>query len=102
MAAQKDFSTNDVITRGAKQVSTVVNGETLLMSVDRGKYYKLDDIGSRVWALIDTPTPFGRLCQRLADEFGVDDARCAADLNGLLSGLHENGLIQVVAAGISR
>ena len=64
MAEKGNLAAQDVITHGEEQVYTVVDGEAVLMSVANGKYYKLDDIGTRIWALIETPTAVSALCDK--------------------------------------
>ena len=54
-----------LVSQGEDQVFTVVEGQAVLMSVGNGKYYSLDDIGTRIWNWIATPTPVGVLCDRL-------------------------------------
>jgi len=46
-------------------VSCDLEGETALMSVDQGKYYGLDPIGSRIWALLEQARPVVDLCALL-------------------------------------
>jgi hypothetical protein len=85
-----------VIAQGEEQVSTLVDGETVLMNVGNGRYYKLDDIGSRIWNLIEKPTSVSAVCDQLLEEFEVERATCEGDIMVMLNRLLENNLIQVV------
>jgi hypothetical protein len=98
MADQPKLTPDSVIAQGEDQVSTIVDGETVLMNVGNGKYYQLDDIGSRVWALIETPTAVGSICGQLVAEFDVDRAKCETDVLTLLERLLAHNLVQVAAA----
>lgn len=95
MTDQPTLTTDAVITQGEDQVSTVVDGETVLMNVANGQYYQLDDIGSRIWTLIETPTAIAAVCDKLVNEFDVDRATCEADVLRLLDRLLANDLIRV-------
>jgi len=97
MPEQATLTPNAVITHGEQQVSTVVDGVTVLMNVGNGKYYKLDDIGSRIWGMIEKPATVGSVCERLVQEYQVEHATCEADVLGLLDRLLENSLINVVS-----
>ncbi len=99
MTDQGQLNAAAVIAQGEGQVSTVVDGKAVLMSVDNGKYYNLDDIGTQIWALIETPTTVGAVCDQLTDEFEVERATCEADVLDLLKKLLENDLIRVVPQG---
>jgi hypothetical protein len=99
MTDQAPLTVDLVIAQGDGQVSTVVDGKAVLMSVDNGKYYNLDDIGTRIWALIETPTPIGVVCDQLVQAFEVERATCETDVLALLDKLLENNLVRVVPRG---
>ena len=84
-----------VIAQGEEQVSCEVDGEVVLMSVENGAYYKMDDIASRIWALIETPQRVGTLCEQLTSEFDVDRSVCEEDVLDYLVQLLKDNLIQV-------
>jgi hypothetical protein len=85
-----------VIVRGDGQVSTVVDDKAVLMSVDNGKYYHMEEVGTRIWNLIESPVSVNALCRSVMEEFEVDGPTCEADVLALLSKLLEYDLIQVV------
>ena len=95
MADQLTLTSDAVIAQGDDQVSTVVDGETVLMNIGNGKYYQLDDIGSRVWALIENPTAVSAVCDQLVEEFEVERPTCEADVLQLVDRLLANQLIRV-------
>ena len=92
----------DVIAQGDEQVSTVVDCETVLMNVGNGKYFQLDDIGTRFWALIETPTAIGAVCDQLLQEFDVDRDTCEADVLRLVDRLVANNMARVTASACMR
>jgi len=97
MTTQTPLTMDHVIAQGDGQVSTVVDGKAVLMSVDNGKYYNMDDIGTRIWTMIETPTAVGAVCDQMVQEFEVERAVCEADVLVLLNKLLENDLIRVVS-----
>lgn len=97
MAEQPTLSTSTIVSQGDEQVSTIVDGETVLMNVTNGKYFQLDDIGSRIWSLIETPTAISAICDRLVQEFEVDRATCEGDVVKLLGALAKHNLAKVAA-----
>jgi hypothetical protein len=58
-------------------------------------YYGLDEVGSRVWALIQSPITVEAIRDLLVAEYGTDPVRCEQDLLGLLHNMAALGLIQV-------
>jgi hypothetical protein len=84
-----------VIARNTDHVSCDLDGETVLMSVETGKYYGMDPVASRIWELIETPASVAAICTQLTDEFDVAAARCREDVLDFVSALAEEGLVEV-------
>ena len=78
-------------------VSTVLDDETMVMSVESGKCHTLDMIGSRIWEHIARPLPVSELCARLSREYDVNQKQCEQDVIVFLNGLAEDGLVKAVA-----
>ena len=84
-----------MIARSAELVETEIDGEMVALDVERGTCLGFNATASRVWALIERPMPFGTLVARLGEEFDVDPAECAQDVEALLGQLSEQGLIRL-------
>ena len=95
MAVQQTIDRDTVVAQSPEQVSCELDGEVVLMSVEQGNYYRIDEIGSRVWALIETPRRVDALCDQLLTEFDVAHTECEADVLAFLGDLLDDGLITV-------
>jgi Coenzyme PQQ synthesis protein D (PqqD) len=89
------------VVASTRQVSTDVEGESVILNFDEGIYYGLEKVGARVWELARTPTSVAEIRDTLIAEFDVEPERCQRDLQDLLSELAEAGLIEVADAGAS-
>ncbi len=87
---------DEVIVRTKEVVSTDLDGETVMMSIDKGMYYGLDIIATRIWELIEKPLSVSALCNILLREFEVDRDLCQQDVHRFLSELKDDDLIKVV------
>jgi len=85
------------VTQEKETVSTVLDDETMLMSVASGKCHALDLIGSRIWEEIAKPLPVSELCDRLSREFDVERKQCEHDVLVFLNELAEDGLVKDVS-----
>jgi hypothetical protein len=78
-----------------------VDGEIVLLNVVTGQYFGLDDVGSRVWLLLqqdgDAGTSLETLRDRVVGEFDVDGPTATADLTALLQQLLDQQLVTVRA-----
>lgn len=88
----KDLSLNSVIGRGSEHVETRSGNQTLMMSVEHGKYYSVDATALRIWELIEHPISIGSVVEALIAEYEVDDGECERNVKAFLGELIANGL----------
>ena len=67
----------------------------VILNVDLGTYYGLNEVGTRAWALFVRGESVGDVRDRLLAEFEVDRETVTADLDRLLLELLQQGLIDV-------
>ena len=85
-----------VIKRSSDLVSSNMDGETVMMSVENGEYYGLDPIGSRIWELLENPIEVNVLIETLLEEFEVSKEQCTEDTLEFLNQLHEKNLLLII------
>ena len=86
---------SSVVRQSEEQVSAEVDGEVVMMSVEQGNYYGLDEVGSRIWELVETPSTVTEVCDALVAEFDVDRATCEGDVIRFLQEMADQGLVAV-------
>ena len=72
-----------------------VSGEIVLLDLASESYFGLDEIGARIWALLNEEKTVGQIVEILLEEYEVDRARLERDVNELLENLLEAGLIKM-------
>lgn len=82
--AQGDWIANDI------------DGDTVLVSIEQGKYYGMEVVGSRIWELIAQPRTVLDVCEALLEEFNVSRETCQQDALVFLDQLAEENLVKVV------
>ena len=90
----KDIGLETVVVRGAEHVEAPLGGQTVMMSIARGKYFALDGTGQRIWELISEPMRVGEIVDRLTEEYDVDREQCTAEVKSFVAELAENGLVE--------
>jgi hypothetical protein len=73
-----------------------VNGEIVALHIDKGQCYGMNAVASRVWQLLAEPTSPDRICEKLVQEYDVDEATCRSQVASLLADLSAEGLIRPV------
>ena len=89
------LANNSFIRRNPELVSSDLDGETVMMSIESGEYFGLDSVGSRIWELLETPTTVANLVDILVDEFEVSREECEADTIDFLNQLLDKHLLVV-------
>jgi hypothetical protein len=72
------------ISRSPAVLAAEVDGEIVMMSIEKGRYFGLDDIASDIWKRIEPPCAFGELVDRLAADYDAPRDTIAADVRALL------------------
>src|SRR3712207_5132209 len=93
---KKVLSERLTVVAAKNQVSSDLGGEVAILNLKAGMYYGLDDVGARVWALIQRPRKVSEIQTIIVDEYDVDPHRCERDIASLLQNLMGEGLVEVV------
>ena len=89
------FGSEDRLSRVQNLLSTELDQETVLMSIDAGAYYGLEGPARSIWEILETPLTFSALVDRLVEEYQVSPETCAADLERFLSEMEREGFLRV-------
>jgi hypothetical protein len=76
-----------------------MGGEVVVLDLDSGTYYGLDEVGAKVWSVIEQPASFRTICDEIIAEYDVDAGRCEQDVRAFIERMHAVGLIQVSGNG---
>jgi hypothetical protein len=76
------------------QLSSEVGGETVILNLPAGLYFGLDEVGTRVWALVQRPLSVDRICEALMQEFDVETERCERAVLDFLAEMERAGLVE--------
>lgn len=67
----------------------------MMMSVEKGHYLGLSEVGARIWDLLETRPDTDAICRALLDEFDVDTETCRAEVAAFLADLEKHGAITI-------
>ena len=87
------------IVRSPDQVSGDLDGKVVLLSIENGEYYNMNEVGSRIWALLEKPMTMTALIEQLLAEFEVERAACEQETLAFLEQLRKDKLLRVEAKG---
>ncbi len=91
----RTFNPNDRLSRSQEMLSTELDQETVLMSIDAGAYYGLAGPAQSIWEKLKTPLTFSALVDLLVKEYDISPEACASDMQGFLGEMEREGLLRV-------
>jgi hypothetical protein len=74
-----------------------LGGESVLLDLASQRYFGLDTVGTRIWALLREDVPLPRIVEVICGDYDVEPLQMERDLLALLDELSEKGLIAVAA-----
>jgi len=69
---------------------------TVLLGLDGGQYYSLEEVGSRIWELSDGTRTIAEIAQSLAGEFSQPPADIERDAVELVTDLAHENLVETL------
>ncbi|ESP90006.1 hypothetical protein K933_00547 [Candidatus Halobonum tyrrellensis G22] len=78
-------------------LSTTIDGETVVLHTDAGKYYGFNEVGTFVWESLQEPHTVEEVYEAVTDEYDVGYDRCREDVDELLAELADKDLVTVDA-----
>lgn len=79
------------ISRRDDWLAASIGAELVMMSATSGRYIGLNEIGARVWEMLERPCDLDTLCARLLSEYDVEPSVCRAEVEAFVSELVASG-----------
>jgi hypothetical protein len=86
---------NDRLIVPSGVVSRRVNEATVLLNSLTGRYFALDDVGTRAWAVLTASGSIQIAYEALLAEFDADPEHLKNDLERLIETLQDQGLLEL-------
>ena len=88
---------NSIISWSSEAVATEVNGEVVLMNLERDRCYGLGSTGSDIWRRLRAPIQVWKLWMQLEEEYDSAPGQIELDVLRTLREFAAEGLIEVSA-----
>ena len=76
--------------------SAYIGDVVAFMSIKNSKYYGLDSVGTRIWALIEKPKRINEVVDEVLKEYNVERTICEDNVLELMGKLLQEDLIYTV------
>jgi hypothetical protein len=76
-------------------LSSKIDEEAILMSIEADRYFSLEPVASRIWEILsEKAATIDELVTILMDEYEVDETTCREDVQQFLEEMSQRHLIQ--------
>lgn len=72
-------------------------GEAVLLHLGSETYFSLDEVGTRIWQLLERHTDMEAVVSQMLGEYQVEEAVLRADIGRIVRELTEAGLLRLEA-----
>ena len=72
-----------------------IGGEAVLLDLASERYFGLNEVGTRIWQLIEAALPLQDVHRALCEEFDAEASQIERDMLALVGALADAGLITV-------
>ncbi|SDM77369.1 lasso peptide biosynthesis PqqD family chaperone [Bacillus sp. OK048] len=95
MLSVDKLSMETTIVQSPGNIISDMDGETVMISIDNGKYYNLGTIGGHIWKSIKIPITINKLISKLTSEFDVEISECQQEVIPFLEQLLNENIIKI-------
>ena len=95
-SALNPLTPESIVRQHPEQVAAELEGEVLMMNINTGNYYGLNEVASFIWRQLARPLPVHMVCDAVQGEFDVPPDTCEADALSFLEGMLKDGMLQLV------
>lgn len=91
--SERSFRINETV------VAADLDNEMVLLNIETGLYFGLDELGSMIWSLLAEGMAETAIVQRILDEYDAEPERVRRDVEAFLVQLQGKGLLLPSDAG---
>jgi len=88
-----DLSPSSLLIQNPAICSREFDGETVMMDESLENYFGLDEVGTRIWQLLESKLSLSDLCEKLTLEYDVAHEQCLTDITPFIEQLIKDNMI---------
>lgn len=70
--------------------------ELVLLEFGRGEYFALDEIGARIWHMLEAGTDLAAIATQIATDYDVGAEQALTDILALVRDMHARALVDMI------
>ena len=90
-----NISVKSIITKHKNISDTEIDGDKVMMDLEKGKYFMLNAVASEIWSMINQPRSIKEIIQKLLEQYEVNYDTCEKQVIDFVEYLASSDLIDV-------
>ena len=86
-----------VVERNHEIDASDLDGEKVMMDLEKGQYFMLNGVGGDVWDLIEKPMSVQGIVEELMKQYEVSHEECESTVKDFLHNMHHANLVMIHA-----
>ena len=86
---------NSIVSHREDIDTTDLDGEKVMMDLEKGQYFALNSVASRIWEVIESPISVNNVVETLLEEYEVEREECEKSVLEFIKGLEDASLVSV-------
>lgn len=74
----------ELYSRNPQIIDGELDNNQIMMHIEQGKYFGLNLVGKRIWQIIEKPTSFEQIINKLTNEFNINKEICEKEVKDFL------------------
>jgi len=74
----------EIYSRNQQIIDGELDGNQVMMHIEKGKYFGLTPVGKSIWDLIEQPKSFDEIIDALLSEYDITREKCEQDVRPFL------------------
>ncbi len=90
-----NLTLNSTVVISPNQLAAQLNGEVIILNMQSGTYFGLDEVAARIWSLVQKPVTCAEVLATLFAEYEVEHSQLEGDVMRFVHNLHKIDLLDV-------
>lgn len=94
-----ELNSDSTLVASRNQVSADLSpngtGEVVILGLKDGMYFEVNEVGARIWQMIQEPRTVRSVIAALLDEYDVTSEQCEADVLSIAGEMIRRGLAEI-------
>jgi len=87
------YTHDSLLQRSGDIITSEADGEIVMMNIETGQYHSINEVGSDIWKMLESPIKLSDICEKLLAEYDIDEKTCQDEVMKFVEHLSKEGLL---------